>query len=177
MVADTKFLDSTLWPYIVPQGWSPAWEPFVAIGAYFSMILLAKVWIMIRKKPYQLTLVLKIHNVILATISAVMFAGLGWSVIRAFMSSGLYGTFCHSDDENDANIFWWMQIYYLSKWPEFLDTVFLVLRGRYVDFPSSSSSNPILILIFHRFILHTMKPVDILACVAPLLRGLGHLDG
>lgn len=134
MVSDTKYLDITLWNYLLPAGMDPMWEPFLAIGAYFGMILLAKLWMMIRKEPYELSLVLKIHNIFLAIFSAVMCLGLGWSVFQSWRLAGLYGAFCQATQEADRNIFWWMQIYHLSKWPEFLDTVFLVLKGRYVEF-------------------------------------------
>lgn len=132
MVSDTKYLDITLWPQL-PQGWPPMAEPFAAIAFYFLLILLAKLWMQFRA-PYDLSGVLKVHNIFLAASSAIMCVGLGLNVLRSTLHSGVFGAFCQSTEALDRGIFWWMQVYYLSKFPEFLDTVFLVLKGRFVVF-------------------------------------------
>lgn len=181
-MSDTKYLDITLWSHVLPAGWDPLWEPFLAIGAYFAMILMAKLWMMLKKTPYELNFVMKVHNVVLATFSAVMCLGLGWSVFSSWRVGGLYGAFCQATQEADRNIFWWMQIYHLSKWPEFLDTVFLVLKGRYVAFLAPCTSLDIKTLYSISFYqsnapIIDSQPVDFSPRLASFFRCLGHMDG
>jgi hypothetical protein len=113
----------------LPKGWHPIAEPAILIAFYFSVIVALKVFM--RNRPaFNLEKILKVHNVILAVMSAGMFLLYLWGIVEAFLEDGVFGTFCTSRSHN-GKIFLAMEVYYLSKIPEFLDTWFLVLKKRY----------------------------------------------
>ena len=77
-----------------------------------------------------------LRNYFLAWLSMVMFVGLVLGIFRALLKHGTYAYFC------DGQIMWggddavgfFMTIFYISKYPELLDTVLLVVRGRKIRF-------------------------------------------
>jgi len=65
-------------------------------------------------------------------------------------SHGLYGVYCGGlDEEKDNHLFWWINLYYLSKYYEFLDTIFLVLQGKNISFLHVWHHATVGIITFH----------------------------
>jgi len=87
-----------------------------------------------------------IHNAILCVLSFVMFVGLSYSIIKESHGTwyGLWETFCDPNKRvQRSSVAFWLYIFYLSKFYEFLDTIFLVLRKRELSF----------LHVYHHFIV------------------------
>jgi len=90
------------------------------------------------KEPQNLwTSILKwlavVHNLNMTLISLVCFCGTMYEVARIFWASqpgyGLFNLVCDPKIEyNHGKHTFWMYVYYLSKYVEYFDTVFIVLR-------------------------------------------------
>jgi len=75
------------------------------------------------------------HNGLLAAFSLIVFVG---QVYETFMYSqrvGWYPVFCAQEGSRAKGpLYFWVYIFYLSKYYEFLDTVLLVLKKKPLDF-------------------------------------------
>jgi len=83
------------------------------------------------KRSIQWDLALGVHNAILCVFSVVMLAGLLKSLFPILMADGLYEAFCDPNERfHRTALYFWLYVFYLSKIYEFLDTAFLLVRGR-----------------------------------------------
>jgi GNS1/SUR4 family len=131
-----------------PEGWpalAPAldyiqqpWIPPVTIAGYLVAIFaLQALMTKFDIKPLNLKYTLAAHNFFLAAWSFVMCAGTLAVVGRGFMEHGrsLLAPYCGVDGSAmNTHIVFWARMFYLSKFYELLDTVFLVLRRRDLTF-------------------------------------------
>ena len=73
------------------------------------------------------------HNVFLSLLSGIMFFSLAWSYFNNSESG--FELFCRPQDWSfPSSIQFWVYIFYLSKFYEYLDTLILVLKKRDVSF-------------------------------------------
>lgn len=129
-----------------PKDESIVW-PLGGIVTYLSVIFLLRLWM--RSKPMgcfdkALRWPLVIHNYILCIFSLVLVVGIAHRVVDIFFScGGLFATYCgcpmtrtnnEFGTEQNRNLMFWAYLFYLSKYYELLDTVFLVLRKRPLNF-------------------------------------------
>jgi hypothetical protein len=130
-----------LFDYYTHFSWShaPLSSSSSAAGAvlgYLILVALLSAHMRGRDKPYALIskYVLAMHNVILSAGSLLMFMGCLVEVASEYSRQGGASTwfFCHSADGSSrpsgGPLFFWSYIYYLSKFYELLDTVFVLLR-------------------------------------------------
>lgn len=83
------------------------------------------------RKPIKLNFLLGIHNLFLCGLSLFMSVMLGWEAYRLISEHSIAAAYCGTmDDEIDVRMAMWNILFYLSKYYELLDTVFLVLRKR-----------------------------------------------
>jgi len=75
-----------------------------------------------------------VHSFGLCALSVVMFLGLGWGALRQASEDGAWTLFCDDAPSQDGVRAFWMYVYWLSKFPELLDTAILVLRKKPVIF-------------------------------------------
>lgn len=132
----------------------PMWHPFnpdfpylgvLAIVIYLTVITV--LWVIMKdKKPFQLNTLLGLHNLFLCFLSTLMAGGIFYNVVSIFLTDGLYGAYCGSPPTDEplygqnyvygANqkLFLWTNVFYISKYYELLDTVFVVLRKKELTF-------------------------------------------
>jgi len=97
-------------------------------GIYFTTIFL--LWIFMRnRKPYSLKLAVCIHNAILCIGSLVMFVGVMYEIYELLQKGGMKMLYCDTKRPT-GRVYYWMYIYYLSKFVELFDTVILILKKR-----------------------------------------------
>lgn len=125
-----------------PTNESVVW-PLGGVVAYLSGIYLLHLWM--RSKPTgcfdkALRWPLVIHNYILCFFSLALVIGLTYRVIDNYRTcGGLFAVYCGCtasgyDNTQNRNLMYWAYLFYLSKYYELLDTVFLVLRKRPLNF-------------------------------------------
>eukprot|EP00824_Muranothrix_gubernata_P016537 TRINITY_DN34149_c0_g1_i1.p1 TRINITY_DN34149_c0_g1~~TRINITY_DN34149_c0_g1_i1.p1 ORF type:complete len:259 (+),score=37.37 TRINITY_DN34149_c0_g1_i1:85-777(+) len=93
-------------------------------------------WLWMRnRKPLDVDIWFALHNWVLCALSLVMSLGFAFAFVRMVSLHGLFATYCGTyDDVEDATIVQWAHVFYLSKYWELLDTVFLVLRKKPLTF-------------------------------------------
>jgi hypothetical protein len=109
------------------------WVPFVGVFVYLCVIGLVNRW-MKERKPYELKTLLTIHNLFLTALSLYMAVGLTYRVIHIAMNYGLFSLYCGASVEEDDKLMFWTNIFYISKYYELLDTLFVVLRKKPLSF-------------------------------------------
>jgi hypothetical protein len=82
-----------------------------------------------------LKLAMCLHNAILCLLSLAMFLGAGYESWKRSKVDGFEWMFCERPGKKAvAGVYYWSYIYYLSKFLEFIDTVFKVLKRKPLDF-------------------------------------------
>lgn len=111
------------------------WTPAVVItSAYFCIILLGK-FIMRNRKPFELKTALNIHNLILLVMSVGMLLGGLFEIFNTVLKHPFLDVYCSSTERNGSYTLskgglFWSYLFYISKFYEFVDTVFIVLRKK-----------------------------------------------
>jgi hypothetical protein len=115
--------------------------PLGGVVAYLTTVFLLHRWM--RDKPVgtfdaALRWPLVIHNYILCIFSLALVVGITYrvSLIYTQCSGGIYATYCgcYEAPELSRGLTFWAYLFYLSKYYELFDTVFLVLRKRPLTF-------------------------------------------
>eukprot|EP00127_Corallochytrium_limacisporum_P003321 Clim_evm10s148 gene=Clim_evmTU10s148 len=104
--------------------------------AYVALLFLGQ-HLMSNQKGMELTFAAFAHNAILCVLSLWMFLGLLYNTVANWekASGGIELVVCDKNQEVGVpNMNFWYYIFYLSKFYEFVDTAFLVLRKRPVIF-------------------------------------------
>jgi fatty acid elongase 3 len=108
-----------------------AWStPFV----YATLVLLG-LRVMKDRKPWTLQIFSVVHSGFLCVLSLVMFLGIAYGAFQKLSGpGGAWSLFCDASPEQRGVLPFWVHIYWLSKFPELLDTAILVLRKKPVIF-------------------------------------------
>lgn len=113
------------YPFIIPAITIPCYLAFVYFGPK----------LMKNRKPFELRRLLQLWNLFLAVLSAYMFFGLFQPMLNLVLRVDLYHLVCLPEkDLLYGSPFCMIWIFCLSKFIELIDTVFLVLRKREVEF-------------------------------------------
>jgi len=108
--------------------------PYYAIAAYLTIIYSVLWYARSRTSPIidpaKLKKLLAAHNLVLCIASVVMTAGYAFNIIRTMLEHGFYGAYCGVSEEVDNRLYYWTNVFYLSKFYELLDTLFLVLERK-----------------------------------------------
>lgn len=128
------------------------WTPGVTPMSDFTHVLVAEViyftvifglqWLMgpadpkIGKKDGAvMRFAMCVHNAILCLLSAAMCAGAGYEAYLRSQRDGVRWLFCEDiGTKASGGVYYWSYIYYLSKYLEFIDTLFKVLKRKPLDF-------------------------------------------
>lgn len=106
-------------------------QPFITIGIYLASLYLLKNF-MKSKEPLkgQLNYLFALHNFFLYGLSFVMTVGLTIVLVKIYLNHGALALYCGTDDVEANELYFWTNIFYVSKYYELLDTYFLVFRKR-----------------------------------------------
>eukprot|EP01135_Chromosphaera_perkinsii_P010543 Nk52_evm53s2152 gene=Nk52_evmTU53s2152 len=109
--------------------------PAVAVTLYVITINVIPV-LMKNRAPFELKYTIALHNWILSAGSFIMLAKIMQDISRVFyQEDGLEKVCCNSTGAlSGTQLNFWFHIFYLSKFYELLDTVFLTLRKKPVIF-------------------------------------------
>eukprot|EP01102_Stenamoeba_stenopodia_P000001 TRINITY_DN0_c0_g1_i1.p1 TRINITY_DN0_c0_g1~~TRINITY_DN0_c0_g1_i1.p1 ORF type:complete len:276 (+),score=62.92 TRINITY_DN0_c0_g1_i1:126-953(+) len=125
---------SNTWRWYSNETFFSAWyTPFVTSFIYLVIIWALQAFMKNREpiKPWRIML---IHNIFLCAGSAIMFAGMLHELIIIGLRDGLYALYCDSMKQFNSRLCWWTYIFLFSKVYEFLDTIFLVLKKKHIQF-------------------------------------------
>lgn len=114
---------------------NPAW-PLGGIVCYLVVIFAMREW-MKNRKAWELNTALAVHNGLLCVLSTAMSIGFVANVLHLGLNYGwLNGVYCGIDVSHKdlMSLFFWTEVFYVSKYYELLDTVFLVLRKKPLQF-------------------------------------------
>lgn len=109
----------------------------LAIGmtiAYIIFVIVAKL-VMNNRAPFDLRRALGLHNLFLCLVSFAMVLGGSWETYKAFSTHPFMDVYCSNVRSPDrmplaGAAFFWTCLFYLSKYWEFLDTAFIILRKK-----------------------------------------------
>jgi fatty acid elongase 3 len=105
------------------------WQwPALSVVLYLIVVALLSSY-MKSRAAFNLRLVTVGHNTILSLGSLVMFLGTAFELQRRYAQSGTAVWFCcESATKSSGPLYFWSYVYYLSKFYEMLDTVFVLLQ-------------------------------------------------
>lgn len=103
--------------------------PFAFIVTYLIVIAGLHQW-MKNRNAFQLSGLLAAHNFFLCGLSILMAVGTAGRMLRVYFDYGAYHVYCGTFTEEDEKLLLWSNLFYLSKFYELLDTVFVVLRKK-----------------------------------------------
>jgi fatty acid elongase 3 len=111
-------------------------HPLIGMIVYLAGIFLLRHWMRDRKAMNEvLRWPLALHNYFLCLLSLFMVIGISVRVAKIYLTEGFYHVYCGTADPfSDQRLLWWGFVFYLSKYYELIDTVFLVLRKRDLSF-------------------------------------------
>jgi len=107
---------------------------FMVVAAYLLGTRLILWYTKSRKSPLLrpefLKQLLAAHNLFLCAASIVMTAGYAYNLVGTASHYGFFGSYCGVSEEVDERLFFWTNVFYLSKFYELFDTIFIVLEGK-----------------------------------------------
>jgi len=126
--------------------------PVVVLPLYFLAMFLLHTW-MKKRQPIELKTVLTLHNLFLCLLSLIMAVGTSFPIFQRWQRSGRswYDIYCPQDlgDREGESLLWWFcWIFYLSKYYELLDTLFLILKKKPLSFLHVYHHSTIVVLCF-----------------------------
>jgi len=163
----SKILSNFMWT-------CPTWVCLIPVVFYFAVVM----WHLYfrstedkklaaeRGKPGSLINKLLIAwNVFLVSFSMLTFAGLTTGVARVVYRHGFKAWVCNGDLtwSGDADIVFYSHLFCLSKFPELLDTAFLVIRGKHVLF--LHWYHHISVLLYCWYVTQERYPATAFACI------------
>jgi hypothetical protein len=106
---------------------------YMTIG-YMIFVGVASLF-MRNRAPFDLRRALGLHNLFLCVLSLMMALGGIWEVYSAFTTHPFMHVYCSNVRSPDrlplaGAAFFWTCLFYLSKYWEFLDTAFIILRKK-----------------------------------------------
>ncbi|KAJ1921672.1 Fatty acyl-CoA elongase/Polyunsaturated fatty acid specific elongation enzyme [Mycoemilia scoparia] len=106
----------------------------VGLGfAIYLAVMLGGQRLMRSREPFKLRGLTQLHNLSLCLISAALFALFAETLVPMLREHGLFYAVCHNDAwTQKLELLYYLN--YLTKWVEFTDTLFLVLKKKPLQF-------------------------------------------
>jgi len=106
---------------------------FSSVG-YLALIALLMT-IMRNKKPFDLKGLSVIHNAFLVVASFTMWVGVLMAAYESAQADGVLGLFCEKTEHSvNGKLGFWVYLFHLSKYYEYLDTIIMALRKKPIIF-------------------------------------------
>ena len=96
---------------------------------YMVLIIILKKWVRIRGKSYSLRIPLILWNALMAAFSTLGVIRCLPQFIHILTNKGLIASYCEADYYHDPRLVVWYWMFTMSKVPELIDTMFIILRG------------------------------------------------
>lgn len=130
----SKYINTFSWSSNPPA--SSIYIPLVTVAVYL-VVIYSIAWYVrtVRKgRAFECNTLFGYHNLLMSFLSLVMFVGCAIEVFRRMQREGSAKWFiCESPSHTATGaVYFWSYMYYLSKYYELLDTVFLALKGKLV---------------------------------------------
>ncbi|KAL3096095.1 hypothetical protein niasHS_005854 [Heterodera schachtii] len=109
------------------------WHQTITIGILYYVIIKSIEWAMRDRKPFDLRNCLFVWNTALALFSICGFIRVGEESLINLIYEGFTFTICHTVNARGPGPFWGF-LFFLSKFAEFGDTLFIVLRKKRLIF-------------------------------------------
>jgi len=105
--------------------------PYYAVYAYLTVVYLLHQYVKERfAQPLKLKYILAVHNFAMSLVSIVMAAGFVSTVGEIYLKYGWERAYCGVSDEVDEPVYFWINVFWATKYYEFLDTIFIVLEKK-----------------------------------------------
>jgi hypothetical protein len=118
-----------------------SWVPFFVVVPIYLCIIFGGSYLLKRNaQPLNVQRFLAAHNLFLCILSIIMAIGSTYEAVLAISTHGFENTYCSGQGTGRPDIFFtgriwfWGLVFYLSKYYELLDTVFIVLKRRPLTF-------------------------------------------
>lgn len=108
--------------------------PLVISGLIYLPVLYIGQLLMKNREPFNVRKALLIWNTCLGIFSIVGFTRIGPELIHSLMEHGYKHSVCSNSYLNVRSVTFWMYMFMLSKIPELVDTIFLVLTKKKLIF-------------------------------------------
>jgi len=117
---------------------TPLVDARIAVGVplfYLSSLYFLKFLMSKRSKGFDLIHVVAFHNFFSCIGSLIMFLGLTYAILRRYFETTYWEVICDPECiHRKGDLVFWCYIFYVSKFYELLDSYFLVLRKRELNF-------------------------------------------
>jgi fatty acid elongase 3 len=127
--------------YAATFRWTPGVTPF---STFYAPLIASIIYIiginvlprlMEKRPPVKFTFLLAFHNLFLSGASLVMLCAIIYYLIPIYQKEGNEGILCDSQNRlSKGNHVFWYYLFYLSKYYEFFDTLFQILKKRKLIF-------------------------------------------
>jgi len=113
---------------------SSSFEVFMMLVLYLSMIFAMNEWMRYRKSPSFINRFFTVHNYFLCGVSLLLFISLFSKIIPIVYKRGIIWTMCSAELVEDPTLQVLYYVNYLLKFYELIDTLFLVIKKRPLEF-------------------------------------------
>ncbi|KAL4076420.1 GNS1/SUR4 membrane protein [Scleroderma citrinum] len=150
------------------QGETPlsTWPAVMSMTVTYLLVVLGTREIMKDRAPFKLTTLFRAHNLFLSVFSLILVVLLGEEVFSTWMKLGSYRVLC-AEEAFTPRIEFYLVMAYLSRYYEFVDTIFLVLRKKPLTFLHVYHHSATVVMAF------TQLNGRATACWVPALLNLG----
>ncbi|KAL4081326.1 GNS1/SUR4 family-domain-containing protein [Scleroderma yunnanense] len=150
------------------QGETPlsTWPAVMSMTVTYLLVVLGTREIMKDRAPFELTTLFRAHNLFLSVFSLILVVLLGEEVFSTWMKLGSYRVLC-AEEAFTPRIEFYLVMAYLSRYYEFVDTIFLVLRKKPLTFLHVYHHSATVVMAF------TQLNGRATACWVPALLNLG----
>eukprot|EP01129_Flabellula_baltica_P003808 TRINITY_DN13540_c0_g1_i1.p1 TRINITY_DN13540_c0_g1~~TRINITY_DN13540_c0_g1_i1.p1 ORF type:complete len:254 (+),score=51.66 TRINITY_DN13540_c0_g1_i1:44-805(+) len=107
----------------------------IGIAIYAVSIFVLKM-VMGSRQPVNREIInpfLAYHNLFLMLLSMAMVVGTAWEAFKFYQVDGLWELYCSNSEMRgklEGRFFFWMWVFYASKYYEFFDTLFIILKKK-----------------------------------------------
>jgi len=121
-----EFIDS--YEFVSLTSFHSPWVAGLSIVGYILMVILLP-RILKGSKPVNMSQIMFAHNYFLSLLSIIMFVGVVRAVSSIYLRVGLYELLCDLEgNQRNSRLYFYIVVFYLSKFYEFIDTLILILR-------------------------------------------------
>jgi len=134
-----QLLPWEMWSFRWRSGETPLSHWQILIYTWFAYLgtLVVIQMVMSKREAFQLKTATVIHNIFLSALSLVMFIGVVYGTLHIICAGGWWSAFCLSDARStlaQGPLWYWLYVYFLSKFYELFDTILLALKKKPLQF-------------------------------------------